>query len=187
MEKKKTQTNQNKPRRTNQGMKQPQNPIFRKNPDIQRGEKQEYFRCGIWVGIPQFPAFFSLQETRNREAFLRSCHIPAFWWHFLGIFMGKKFGFQIPAPPLIGFGIFFSKTTRQCWNPKGNVGICGTRRVRGWNSLFIWDFYLFWGYGRGNANSHPPVPMEKGILGILGAWAWYNHGIPAFQIGLGWL
>lgn len=38
--------------------------------------------------------------------------------------------------------------------------------------LFLWGFYLFWHFGSRNANSHPAVPVEKGILGISGAWGW---------------
>lgn len=70
--------------------------------------------------------------------------------------MCKNFRFQIPAPFLMGFGIFSPKTAWQCWK----CWDLGHGKSEGLE-FFIWDFYLFWGLGSRNVNSHPAVPMGK--------------------------
>lgn len=69
----------------------------------------------------------------------------------------------------LGFGNFVSQATRQHWKCRD----LGHRRSEGLEFfIYLGVLFNFWGLGNINVNSHPAVPVEKGIWGILGAWGW---------------
>lgn len=95
--------------------------------------------------------------------------------------MGKKFGFQIPAPPLIGFGIFFLQDHPAVLESQGKCGDLGHTKSEGLEFFIYLGFLLILGLWERKCQFPSSCAHGKGDFGNLGSLGMvkpWNSSIP---------
>lgn len=95
--------------------------------------------------------------------------------------MGKKFGFQIPAPPLIGFGIFFLQDHPAVLESQGKGWDLGHTKTEGLEFFIYLGFLLILGLWERKCQFPSSCAHGKGDFGNLGSLGMvkpWNSSIP---------